>query len=446
VAGTTGVAGTNPPGGASGARPDDPLVGTVRRTVLPSGVRVLTEATPTVRSVCFGVWVAVGSRDESPALSGVSHFLEHLLFKGTRRRSPLDISAAIEAVGGETNAFTAKEYTCYYARVLDADLPMAIDVVCDLVADSVLAAADVETERAVILEEIAMHDDEPGDQVHDLFAEALYGQHPLGRLVSGTAETISPMTRQQIDGFYRDRYVGPAVTIAAAGRLDHDAVVGLVERALGATTLGTGRGDPLPLRRPDPPAPAPPRTVVHTDDTEQAHLVLGCATMTRRDPRRFALGVLNNVLGGGMSSRLFQEIRERRGLAYSTYSYTNLYADAGQFAVYAGCAPGKVEEVLEVARAELAEVAARGITGTELERGKGMLRGSLVLGQEDTGSRMSRLAKGELLYGDLLTVDDLLERVDRVGLTEVTDLAADLLSRPMSLAIVGPFDDADFAG
>src|SRR5689334_1431083 len=204
---------------------EDPLGGTVRRTVLPNGLRVITEAVPAMRSVSFGVWVAVGSRDETIAQSGVSHFLEHLLFKGTNRRSAMDISSAIEAVGGETNAFTTKEYTCYYARVLDADLPLAIDVMCDLVVDSVLAPSDVETERGVILEEIAMHDDEPGEEVHDLFVDAVYGGHPLGRRISGTVETISALTRDQINGFYRSRYSAPTIVVAAAGNLDHADVV-----------------------------------------------------------------------------------------------------------------------------------------------------------------------------------------------------------------------------
>ncbi|MEJ3744019.1 pitrilysin family protein [Actinomycetes bacterium KLBMP 9797] len=408
---------------------------TVRRTVLPSGLRVLTEAIPSMRSVSFGVWVAVGSRDEPVALGGVSHFLEHLLFKGTTKRTALDISAEIEAVGGETNAFTTKEYTCYYARVLDADAPLAIDVMGDLIADSVLDPADVETERGVILEEIAMHDDEPGDEVHDVFASALYGEHPLGRLVSGTEATISPMTREQILGFYRERYTAPSIVVAAAGNLDHDAVVDLVSRSL---ALGGGDASPAPLR-PTPAVPTRPAdTVIQAKDTEQAHLVLGCPALARMDERRFALGVLNNVLGGGMSSRLFQEIREKRGLAYSVYSYASQYADTGLFAVYAGCAPGKVDEVLELTRAELAAVAASGVTEAELARGKGMSKGSYVLGLEDTGSRMSRLAKGELLYGDLLSVDELLAQVDAVTLDDVNALAADLLTRPMTLAGIGP--------
>ena len=425
---------------------DDPLGGTVRRTVLPNGLRVLTEAVPAMRSVSFGIWVAVGSRDETRQLSGVSHFLEHLLFKGTRRRSALEISSAIEAVGGETNAFTTKEYTCYYARVLDSDLPLAIDVMCDLVVDSVLADSDVETERGVILEEIAMHDDEPGEEVHDLFAESMYGEHPLGRLISGTVSTISPMSRRQIQTFYQRRYVTPAMVIAAAGNLDHGLVVRLVKEAfadrLGETHApllrrGADRGSAPRLRR--------GRLRVQDKDTEQAHLVFGGAALARDDERRFALGVLNNAVGGGMSSRLFQEIRERRGLAYSVYSYITQFADSGVYGVYAGCAPGKVDEVLALAREELSRVAEHGITDEEIARGKGMLKGSLVLGLEDTGSRMSRLGKGELLYDELLTVDQILARVDAVTPDEIREVAREVLGGAPSLAVIGPFADHDFS-
>ncbi|MDG4829682.1 pitrilysin family protein [Solwaraspora sp. WMMD1047] len=437
---------SQPPRAVTRTIATDPLGGTVRRTVLPSGLRVLTEAIPAMRSVSFGIWVGVGSRDETGPLSGVSHFLEHLLFKGTSRRTALQISAEIEAVGGETNAFTTKEYTCYYARVLDQDLPLAIDVMCDLVADSQLAEADVETERGVILEEIAMHDDEPGDEVHDLFTRAVYGDHPLGRLISGTEETISPMTRRQINGFYRRRYTPPAIVIAAAGNLDHAEVLRQVRRALRGTALDSEPAAPAPLRSATTRVRTqPPDTTVEHKETEQAHVVLGCPGIGRHDDRRFALGVLNNILGGGMSSRLFQEVRERRGLAYSVYSYSSQYAETGLFAVYAGCAPGKVDEVLELIRVELATVARDGLTEAELARGKGMTKGSYVLGLEDTGSRMSRLAKGELLYGDVLSVDEMLTRVDAVTVGEVNTLAAELLARPMSLAVVGPFDQADFA-
>ncbi len=388
------------------------------------------------------MWVGIGSRDETPTMSGASHFLEHLLFKGTEKRTALDISAQIEAVGGETNAFTTKEYTCYYARVLDTDSALAVDVLCDAVANSVLAEADVETERGVILEEIAMHDDEPGDEVHDQLASGLYGTHPLGRLVSGTTDTITPMTRNQINGFYRKRYTPATMVFAAAGNLDHAAVVRQVRKALAGSPLEDGPGQPLPHR--DPAAKVPgrrPRIDIRDKDTEQAHLVLGGPALGRLDPRRFALGVLNNSLGGGMSSRLFQEIREKRGLAYSVYSYTAQYAETGIFAVYAGCAPAKAGEVLDLIRAGLAEVASTGLTDAEVARGKGMAKGSLVLGLEDTGSRMSRLGKGELLYDRLLSVDDLLAAVDAVTPDEVRAIAAEVLAKPMSLAAIGPTDE-----
>jgi predicted Zn-dependent peptidase len=425
----------------------DALGGTVRRTVLPSGLRVLTEAIPAMRSVSVGIWVSIGSRDEIPELSGASHFLEHLLFKGTRRRSALDISAEIEAVGGETNAFTAKEYTCYYARVLDADLPLAIDVMCDLVADSVLAEADVETERGVILEEIAMVDDEPGDEVHDIFTEAVYGDHPLGRRIAGTPQSIAALTREQIMAFYRGRYAAPTVVVTAAGNLDHAEVVERVAAAFGRSPYFDGAGVPASGRDRDAIVRVAARQVnVQSKDTEQAHVVLGCGGLARDDERRFALGALNNVLGGGMSSRLFQQIRERRGLAYSVYSYTSQFADSGLFAVYAGCAPGKVDEVLSLTRDELARVAAEGVSDAEVARGKGMLKGSLVLGLEDTGSRMSRLGKGELLYRDMLSVDDLLTRIDAVTPDDVRAVAAEVLVNPASLAVIGPFDDHDFSG
>jgi predicted Zn-dependent peptidase len=418
----------------------------MRRTVLPNGVRVLTEAIPTMRSAAVGVWVGVGARDETPDRSGVSHFLEHLLFKGTDTRSAMDISSEIEAVGGETNAFTTKEYTCYYARILDADLPLAVDVMCDVVANSVLAPGDVETERGVILEEIAMQDDEPGDEVHDLFTEAVFGDHPLGQRISGSTETIGALTRDQINDFYRSRYTAPAIVIAAAGNLDHDTVVAGVVAGLAGRRGFEETGRALPPRAASPlVVPRTGQVVLLDKDTEQAHVVLGCGGLARSDERRFALGVLNNVLGGGMSSRLFQEIREKRGLAYSVYSFTSLYADAGLFGVYAGCAPGKVDEVLAITRDELAKAAASGLTDSEVARGKGMLKGALVLGLEDTGSRMSRLGKGELLHPDLLSVDEILARVDLVTTADVASVAAELLDCQPSLAVIGPFDDRDFS-
>jgi predicted Zn-dependent peptidase len=422
--------------------------GLVRRTVLPGGLRVITEAMPTVRSVSFGVWVGVGSRDESPSLAGATHYLEHLLFKGTKRRDALQIAAALDAVGGEMNAFTAKEYTCYYARVLDADLPLAVDVICDMVTSSLIAGADVDSERGVILEEIAMHDDEPGDAVHDVFAETVFGDSPLGRPVLGTVESIEALSRQAIAGYYRRRYRPGSLVISAAGNINHASVVRLVRRAFEqAGALGSEDDRPAPARlaaRSRASRSRRGRISVVSRPTEQANLVLGGSGVPRTDDRRFALGVLNSALGGGMSSRLFQEIREKRGLAYSVYSYASQYAETGLFGVYVGCLPKKVDQVLDLCRTELAAVADAGISDEELARGKGQMRGSLVLGLEDTGSRMSRLGKSELVYGELMSVDEILGHIDAVTMDDVRAVARDVAAGVSSLAVIGPFEHDQF--
>jgi predicted Zn-dependent peptidase len=420
--------------------------GLVRRTVLPGGLRIITEAMPTVRSVTVGVWVGVGSRDESPSLAGASHYLEHLLFKGTRRRDALDISSAIDAVGGEMNAFTSKEYTCFYARVLDADLPLAVDVVCDLVTSSLIRSGDVDSERGVILEEIAMHEDDPTDLVHDQFAQTLFGDSPLGRPILGSVDSITTIGRGAIAGYYHRRYRPQDMVVAVAGNIDHAAVVKLVRKAFASAELVGGDTVPSPPRGGDRRTPSAGGIRVVPRTTEQANLVLGVPGVSRSDERRFALGVLNAALGGGMSSRLFQEVREKRGLAYSVYSYHAQYADTGLFGVYAGCVPRKVDDVLSICREELAKIAATGITETELERGKGQLRGSLVLGLEDTGSRMSRIGKAELVYGELLSVDEVIDRINGVTLDDISAMAGELLVAAPTLAVVGPFeDDRDFA-
>ncbi|MCW2542765.1 MAG: putative zinc protease [Frankiales bacterium] len=412
----------------------------LRRSVLPGGLRVVTEAVPGVRSAAFGIWVGVGSRDESPAEAGASHFLEHLLFKGTSRRDALEIASVVDAVGGELNAFTAHEYTCYYAHVLDADLPLAIDVVCDLVTSALVAPEDVESERGVIIEEISMHDDDPGDVVHDAFAEALYGSHPLGRPVIGSVEGIRSLSASAIASYYRSHYVPANLVVSVAGNINHDDVVRRVGEAFGSLPAG----EPAGLRASEPP-PIVGGAIVEDRPTEQAHLVLGMPGFSRQDGRRYALAVLNNAVGGGMSSRLFQEVRERRGLAYSVYSYASHFHDTGTFGVYAGCAPSKVDEVLEVCREQLDLVAAKGITDDEIRRAKGQLRGSTVLGLEDTGSQMSRIGKAELLHGDVLSIEDVLAKFEAVTADDVQAVAESLLRQPVSLGIIGPFPDRDFA-
>ena len=427
----------------------------IKRTVLPGGLRVVTEKLPAVRSAAFGIWAGVGSRDEDVLHAGATHYLEHLLFKGTARRSALDISAAMDAVGGELNAFTAKEYTCYYARVLDADLPLAIDVLCDMVTGSLIEPRDVDAERGVILEEIAMNEDDPADLVHEAFAARLFGDTPLGRPILGSVESINSISRDRIAEHYRARYTPDNLVVAAAGSLDHERVVELTRAAFGSLLSGAV-------------APVPPRlasagstggvatggvaTGTITNGTgvrllsrpvEQANLVLGAAGLARTDPRRFALGVLNAALGGGMSSRLFQEVREKRGLAYSVYSFSSQHADTGEWGVYAGCLPAKTEEVLAICREEIAKVIEGGLTDEELDRGKGQLRGSIVLGLEDPSSRMSRLGKSELVYPRLEPVEEILGEIDAVTHDQVRDVAAQILGQRMALAVVGPFDDDD---
>lgn len=423
---------------------------TVRRTVLPGGLRVVTEFLPAVRSVAFGIWVGVGSRDEDPSHAGATHYLEHLLFKGTRKRTALDISATMDAVGGELNAFTAKEYTCYYARVLDADLPLAIDVLSDMVTDSLIEPKDVDAERNVVLEEIAMNEDDPGDTVHEAFTARLFGDTPLGRPVLGTVDSINAITREQIFEHYRSRYTPPNIVVAAAGNLDHDAVVAGVQAAF-APVLADFSGS----------VPAGPRlrdagglwdgygtaagSGVHliSRPIEQANLVLGCEALARTDDRRFALGVLNAALGGGMSSRLFQEVREKRGLAYSVYSFSSQHADTGLWGVYVGCLPSKADEVLRISAAEVAKVVESGLTDAELDRGKGQVRGGIVLSLEDPSSRMTRLGKSELVYPGLEPVEEVLTAIDAVTHDDIKAIAAEVLTRPKVLAVVGPFDDPE---
>ncbi|WP_082802003.1 M16 family metallopeptidase [Herbidospora cretacea] len=419
--------------------------GVIRRTVLPGGLRVVTETMPTVRSVAVGAWVGIGSRDEDPEHTGATHFLEHLLFKGTPTRDAMEISASIEGIGGEINAFTAKEYTCYYARVLDEDLPLAIDVLADVVTSSLITPDDVESERGVILEEIAMHDDDPSDVVHEAFSEELYGDTPIGRPILGNDDTINALTRDRIHEYYQRFYLPTHTVISVAGNVSHEHVVELVARAYERAGALGGDASPIPPRVGGAGLPAHRGVKVVDRPTEQANLVLGTTGVSRTDDRRFALGVLNAALGGGMSSRLFQEIREKRGLAYSAYSYTSQYADTGQFGVYVGCLPAKVDDVLKICRDEIARVVSEGFTEEEIVRGKGQMRGGLVLGLEDTGSRMSRIGKSELVYDRLMSVDEVLERIDAVTAADIAEVASDVLTRPLTLAVIGPFAGKDFS-
>ena len=421
-----------PPGGAG--TPDDEEV---TLSSLPSGLRVVTERVPGVRSASVGVWIGVGSRDETPQQAGAAHFLEHLLFKGTRRRTAAEIAEEIDAVGGELNAFTGKEHTCFYAHVLDSDVALAVDLLADVVTAATCAQADVELERAVVLEEIAMRADDPEDLLGEVFDVALFGDHPLGRPVIGSPESVGAMTRARLRGFWRRHYTPPRMVVAAAGNVTHEHIVALV-------------GESFPAGDPDPVAPAEPRSgrpvpvaagglALHTEDSEQVHLMLGVPGLARHDERRAVVEVLNAGLGGGLSSRLFQQVREQRGLAYSVYSGATSYTDAGQLGVYAGCQPERVAEVVEVTRRVLAEVAADGLTEAEVARARGSLRGGLVLGLEDTASRMHRIGQHELDLGRQRSVRESLDAIDAVTADQVASLAASMLGGPFTTAVVGPY-------
>ena len=410
----------------------------VRRTVLPSGLRVISEQVPGQRSATIGVWVGVGSRDESPVLHGCSHFLEHLLFKGTPERSAFDISIALDAVGGEFNAFTAKEYTCFHARVLDEDLPLAVDVLGDMVTSSLITEDDVDAERDVILDEIAMHDDDPDDVAHNLFSTLAWGESPLGRPIAGTVASIESMSRDQIRRFYQRHYRPERMVVSVAGNVDHAGLVRLVRSAFSRRGFLDRTADPVVTRQTTRSRKASTGIAQATRQFEQVNVVLGVQGITRSDPRRFALGVLNAALGGGTSSRLFQEVREKRGLAYSVFSFASQHVDAGLVGVSVGCLPNKLEQVLDVVRAELAKIAQDGIDDEELTRGKGQLKGGLVLGLEDSASRMTRLGKSELVDDELLSIDEVLASIDAVTLEDVRALASELFSQPEILAVVGP--------
>jgi predicted Zn-dependent peptidase len=410
--------------------------GEARLTSLDSGVRVVTETMPSVRSVALGFWMRVGSRDESERQAGVSHFLEHLLFKGTERFSSREIDEAFDAMGAEVNAGTGKETTSVYSRFLDRHLERAFDVMQDMVLRP--AYPDIDSERRVVLEEIAMYEDEPQDKVHDVLAQAIFGEHPLGRPVIGRAEVVSSVPVPAIAAYHDERYVAPNMVVAAAGSIDHDRLVELVDGALGD---GAARGSAPPAD--GTPSPDGPTISFHRKDTEQYHLCLGAPGIPRGDERRFALRVLDTILGGSTSSRLFQEVREKRGLAYAVYSYLSHFADSGQVAVYVGTRPDNVGEAMKVIGTELRNLVEQGVGAEELERARENAKGRTVLSMESTLTRMNRLGSSVLTGVPLLTVDELLDAFDAVSEEDVTSLARELFDpERMSAAGVGGDEDA----
>ena len=411
----------------------------IRTTRLGNGLRVVTERMPDVRSVSFGVEVGTGSRDEPEAIAGASHFLEHLLFKGTEGRTGREISEAVDAAGADMNACTGRESTTFYVRVLDDDADLGLDLLCDTVLHPRLAPGDVEIERQVILEEILQHDDDPCDVVHEHWTGALFAGHPLGRDPLGSPDSVSTTTADEVRRFFATHYRPGNMVVAAAGRLDHDQVVAAVE-----ARFGDGGGGEAPPR--SAPGEAQDRLVVDEDDTEQVHLVVGVRGVASDDEDRHALAVLEHALGGGLSSRLWQTVREERGLAYSVYSFRSQYQGAGMLGVYAGTAPSHLEEVLGLVRDELDALAAGGITERELQVAVGHLVGELALSLEDSGSRMARIARSLLVHDRVRTYDEVVARLRAVTLADVAAVAERVLSRPRTLALLGPVDAAALAG
>ncbi len=406
-----------------------------------NGIRILTERMPNLRSVTSGFWVGVGSRDEPRELSGISHFIEHLLFKGTSRRTARRIAEEFDAMGGELNAFSAKEYTCFYCKVLDEKVEESFEVMADMLLRSLMRPQDVDAERKVILEEIAMHEDSPDDIIHDLFVSALWESHPLGQSVLGYQNVVRTLESEDMISYFGRFYHPENIVVAAAGNIEHAVIVDLVERLMDADG-GQSRHERhsfVPEIR--------PHTVVYDRPTEQAHIVLGTQGLQRQHPARFALAVLDNILGGGMSSRLFQKIREDRSLAYSVFSYHSMYVETGLIAVYAGTSPENTGAVLELIKEEIELLLEKGITPEELERAKGHIKGNLVLSLEDSGSRMTRLGKAEICQGEILSLDELLRRIDAVTADDVRRLAKDLFGkRQLVVTAIGPFGEKEIQG
>ncbi len=404
----------------------------MRAETLPSGLRLVTETIPHVRSVAVGVWLKRGSRHESDAEAGIAHFVEHMLFKGTTTRSAQVIAQTIDSIGGQLDAFTAKEYAGYYIKVLDEHLPLAIELLADMVMRPALAAADVEREQGVILEEIKMVEDAPDDLVHEVFVQQFWDRHPLGRPILGTPDTVKSFTSTGLRAYFDRTYLAPNLAIAAAGHFDHDRLRALVERAFANLPAQVSAADA------EPPV-VTPGLVIREKDIEQSHVCLGTLARPQTHADRHAIFVMNTILGGSMSSRLFQHIREDRGLAYAVWSSLISYSDAGALTIYAGCAVERVHEVIDLTLAELALLRGTAVEVEELRRAKDHLKGSLMLNLESTSSRMSQLARQELMFGHQFTMDEILGSIEAVTADDVLRVSQELFRDGVAVAtVVGP--------
>jgi predicted Zn-dependent peptidase len=401
---------------------------------LHNGLRVVLEQIPTFRSVAFGIWVKTGSRNEIKQDNGISHFIEHMLFKGTERHSAKDIAEIFDGIGGNVNAFTSKEYTCYYAKVLDEHLPIAMDILSDMFFHSTFDEVELEKEKNVIFEEISMYEDTPDDLVHDLVAKAAYGEHPLGFTILGEQENLSPMKSDDLRRYMKSAYNKENIVISLAGNID-DSVRDLIEQHFGSFS---GEGTESEYEAPDFLG----EIIFHSKKTEQNHICLSLPGLSLKEDNLYPMVLLNNAIGGGMSSRLFQEIREKRGLAYSVYSYHSSHVDCGMFTIYTGTAPKQTEEVLKVTMELMHEIGSKGMTESELNKGKEQLKGSLILSLESTSSRMNRLGKNELMTGKHYSLDEMIARIESVQMEHVQQLTKVLFSQPFAVSMVGHSDEA----
>lgn len=404
-----------------------------QRTTLPNGVRIISEHIPYVRSISLGVWLETGSRDELPEERGLAHFIEHMLFKGTERYSAREMAEVMDQCGGHLNAFTGKEHTCFYARVLDEDFSLAVDLLQQMLMHSLFDEADIVKEQGVVLEELSMAEDEPEDLVHDLISEAVWPGHPLGRSILGTKEAILKFDRGKILDFMARNYTTDRLVIACAGSVDHDRLVDEFAASLQPLPVGTAKPGP-------PPEASRGTVLIRERDTEQVYLCLGVPSLSRDDSRKPALYLLDSIIGGGVSSLLFQELREQRGLVYNTYSYHSSYRDTGLFSIFASCSRQNLEAVLEVIMEQLTALRSR-ITAETVERAKGQFVGSLMLSMESMSSRMTNLAKNEINYRRVVTVDEMVQAVQRVAREEILELAEALFC-PANIctAVVGPVE------
>ena len=411
------------------------MLGDCSKTVLDNGIRVVTRKIPHARSVAMGVWVNIGARDESPEESGLSHFIEHMIFKGTEKRSAIEIAKDFDAIGGQCNAFTAKENTCYHAKVLDIYTNTMVDLLSDIFLNSLFDTEEVERERQVIFQEIKMLEDTPDEYVHVLLAQAVWRDHPLGRSIVGTPETVAGFSSATIKEYFSRAYQPGRIVIAAAGNLEHETFAELTARCFEVVS----NKNSFPERTP----PAMVRVIAaHPKILEQVHICLGTRGVHATDPRRYPCSIMNVILGGNMSSRLFQEIRERRGLAYAVYSFLSLYSDTGVSGVYVATEKSDTQEVLEIIIKEMKQLKGKPVDGSELRNAKEYLKSGLYLGAESTENQMTRLAHNEIHFGRNVPLKEVEDKIEKVTAEDILELARDLFqNESLSLTLLGPVDE-----